>query len=251
MSVIGMASAKGSPGVSTAALALMAAWPADASLLVCDLDPAGGDLATWLELDATPNLSTLAAESRHLLDTDGLLAHAHQVSEGVRLVAGAQTPEEATVALELLARAGLGRTFRALGVEHHVLLDLGRLEGRSPANGLLSQLDELLVVLRPTWSQVRHVANRLGSWSSETPVNLLLVGDGPYRSGEVSDALGRPVVGVLAEDSTAAGALSGSRVLTRSFERSRLWRSARVLAETLALTAVASQLSSAETGAVA
>ena len=42
MTVYAFASAKGSPGVSTAAAAIAAAWPAP--VVLADVDPAGGDV---------------------------------------------------------------------------------------------------------------------------------------------------------------------------------------------------------------
>jgi len=46
MSLIAFASVKGSPGVTTTVLALASVWPTSQHLIVAELDPAGGDLAT-------------------------------------------------------------------------------------------------------------------------------------------------------------------------------------------------------------
>ena len=51
MPLISLVSLKGSPGVTTTALALAAAWPAPRRLLA-ELDPAGGDLEIRLGLPA-------------------------------------------------------------------------------------------------------------------------------------------------------------------------------------------------------
>lgn len=67
--LVAVCSAKGSPGVTSTALALTAAWPdEDARLL--EADPAGGDLAfrcrheSGSEIAVTPNLLGLATAVR-------------------------------------------------------------------------------------------------------------------------------------------------------------------------------------------
>jgi len=73
MAYIAFASAKGSPGVTTAVAALAATWPADRPLVVAELDPAGGDLVVRLDLATEPGLVSLAAAGRRELDRDTLL----------------------------------------------------------------------------------------------------------------------------------------------------------------------------------
>ena len=65
MALVAFASAKGSPGASTAALAVAALWPRD--VLLADCDPAGGDVALRMPdpdgapLDPDRGLVSLAA----------------------------------------------------------------------------------------------------------------------------------------------------------------------------------------------
>lgn len=242
MTVVGVAAAKGSPGVTTAVLALASAWPRGRGVTVVDLDVAGGDVAGWLDLPAAPNVSTLAADCRHGLDTATLEANVQSVPGGaVQVLAGARTPEEAAVAVELLRRAGAEALLGVMAQSGDVLIDLGRLGTAGLLAPVLGCLDELVVVLRPTWSQVHHVAARLAAWKAMTPVRILLIGERPYGAAEVADALGVEVVGVLADDATSAGAFNGTRARARGLERSRLWRSAAALSDRL--TAGASDVS--------
>jgi MinD-like ATPase involved in chromosome partitioning or flagellar assembly len=235
VSVVGVAAAKGSPGVTTTVLALASAWPASRRLTMIDLDLAGGDVAGWLELPEVPNVSTLAADCRHGIDAETLLANVRPLPGrgAVQVLAGARTPDEGAVAAELLCRAGFEELVTVLSVDGDVLIDLGRLDPNTTLSPVLAVLDELLVVLRPTWSQVHHVGARLGAWSASARVGVVLVGDRPYGAGEVGEALGVPVAGVLADDAAAAGALSGARVRARGLERTRLWRSAAALSDHL------------------
>jgi Mrp family chromosome partitioning ATPase len=236
VSVFGVASAKGSPGVTTTVLALASAWPSSRKVTVIDLDLAGGDVAGWLELPDVPNVSTLAADCRHGIEAESLLANARPLAGGgaVQVVAGARTPDEAAVAADLLSRAGFEELLSVLAEDGDVLIDLGRLDPNTTLSPLLAALDELLVVLRPTWLQVHHVGARLSAWSEIARVGVVLVGDRPYGAVEVGDALGVPVVGVLADDAAGAGAFSGARVRARGLERTRLWRSAAALNDRLA-----------------
>jgi MinD-like ATPase involved in chromosome partitioning or flagellar assembly len=43
---------------TTTTVALAAAWPADDDVVVLEVDPRGGSLAAWLDLPASPTLST-------------------------------------------------------------------------------------------------------------------------------------------------------------------------------------------------
>ncbi len=229
MTVIGLASAKGAPGVTTTMLALAAVWPRERELLLVDLDPTGGDAAAYVGVSATPNVVSLAVDARGGLSADVLLRHAQPVVTGRWLVGGASGPEEAQGALELLCQRRLGA---ALGtVEDDVVVDLGRLGPRSPVVPLLDSLDVLVLVARPTWAQVHHVQSVVRDMPvALSSVQVLLVGDRPYRAGEVSEAIGLPVLGVLADDVVAAGALDGSGV-ARRLDRTGLLRSARAVAE--------------------
>ncbi|HZD68787.1 MAG TPA: hypothetical protein VFA45_07675, partial [Actinomycetes bacterium] len=61
MSVIALAAGKGSRGVTTAALALAATWPAPRRVLLAECDPAGGSLAVRFRLRPTPGLVSLGS----------------------------------------------------------------------------------------------------------------------------------------------------------------------------------------------
>ena len=66
MSLIGLCSAHGSPGVTTTALTLAATWPEDRPCLLVEADPFGGVIGARYGLGDTPGLSSLAAVARPL-----------------------------------------------------------------------------------------------------------------------------------------------------------------------------------------
>ena len=82
MALVALASAKGSPGVTTAATVLAALWPR--SVLLAECDPAGSDLVVRMTapgggaLTAERGLVSLAAAGRKGLDDDVIMAHTHQ-----------------------------------------------------------------------------------------------------------------------------------------------------------------------------
>ncbi len=59
MTVVALASVKGSPGVTTAALAMAARWPAGRKVLLVEADPFGGDLAPRYGATVTGGLASL------------------------------------------------------------------------------------------------------------------------------------------------------------------------------------------------
>lgn len=203
--LIGLCSAKGSPGVTTAALALGARWPSPDPTVV-EADPAGGDLAARFRLDASPSLVTLAAACRHTTDPQVLHDHCQRLPGGLRVVAGPIAARQAHAALSLLASHG-GRVFRAPGT---VLLDVGRVDASSQAVPLLRSLDGLLVLAHPNGAELAHVATLaadIASWTRRP--GLVLVGPG-YPRTEVEAELRIPVLGTLPDDPRGARVLCGA-----------------------------------------
>jgi MinD-like ATPase involved in chromosome partitioning or flagellar assembly len=239
MSVIALASAKGSPGVTVTALALAAVWPRQ--VLVAECDPAGGDLAVRWGLPVNPSLLTLAAAARRRLEPDELWRHTQRLpgpddAAHVRVLLGPVEAEQAAVLGPLWS--ALGPAFGRLpGVD--VLVDVGRVATVAPTMGLLRDADLVLLVARPTPEGIAHARARLlGLQQSGIQVGLLLVGDRPYRPTEVRAALqegrARPAfLAGLAHDPRAAAMLTGEPGSARRLAGSLLIRSARVLVERL------------------
>ncbi len=238
MGYIAFASAKGSPGVTTAVAALAATWPADRGLLVAELDPAGGDLAVRYDLPAEPGLVTLAAAARRDLDAATLFAHTQPLPGAVgadhatrRILPAPVAVDQASASLAAL-RGRLSGVLASAGID--VLVDCGRLDPGSPVQRLATEADLLVVVARPVVAEVHHLAARLDGLEPRG-LSLLLVGDRPYSVEEVAEAVGASPLGTLPADARAAAALTvGDPHAVRVVRRSGLLRGALAIAERLA-----------------
>jgi MinD-like ATPase involved in chromosome partitioning or flagellar assembly len=236
MSMLALASAKGAPGVTTAAVALGAVWPRRA--LLVEGDPAGGDLAARFHLPPEPNLVSLGMVARRgPLAPGDVWSHVQRLPRGLEVVTGLRAGDQAR---------GLGRLWSLLPAalaqvdDADVLVDCGRLGPETPAEGLVRQADLVVLVTRPTVEGVLHVASRLEALRRlGVAGDVVLVGEQPFGPAGVRDALAgegvmAPVRGVLAADPRGAAMLAGHPGRERWLERaSPLVRSARSLAADL------------------
>lgn len=216
MTVLAVASAKHSPGVTTAAVALASAW---GDALVVEVDPSGGDVAARARLPLDPGLTTLAASGRHADAGLDVGRHAQALPSGGAVVIAPPNPELTSNALITLGP----RIARALA-GGRAILDCGRLVPAAPSLPVATAADALVIVAEPTVGSVEHVRVRLPFLRDVHPVvTVVLVGNRPYRPSDVEHALDVPVAGALAVDPRGVGALyagTGGR-------RSALVRSAR------------------------
>lgn len=245
MTVFALGSAKGSPGVTTAVVALAGSWPPHREALVVEADRAGGDLvARFASLGddtggvrAEPSTVQLAAGARGGLSERVFLEHLQRLpgSGEVRALVAPSSTYAAATALRSLAAAGLADCLRGLsGLD--VLLDVGRLDVDSVGTELVRALGEVVLVARPRVTSVVHTRDLAASLRHlGVRVSLLLVGDSPYSAAEVGHAVGGlAVIGVLADDPAGAAALDGAARTPKVWARSRLVRSAAAVADRLA-----------------
>ena len=239
MSLLALGTVKGSPGVTTAAVALGACWPAD-RVVVVEADPAGGDLAARFGLAPEPGLVSLATATRRAPVADALWSHTQNLPGDLSIVIGPASAKQSRAALAMLVPA-VGAGWSALGAD--VLVDCGRLDPSSPALDLLARADLSVVVIRPQLTDLHHAAARLADLRSRSrDLKLLLAGPGPYGADEVADAVGAEVVGALPWDPVGAALLAGAPGSRRGLTRTSLVRAARQLAELLAAQLRAPQL---------
>jgi hypothetical protein len=239
VSLLALVSAKGSPGVTVASLALAAVWPRP--VLVAECDPAGGDLAPRWDLPPSPSLLTLAAAARRQLSGEELWQHTQRLpgADGAGQVSVLLGPPAAEQAI------ALGRLWGALGPvlarlpEADVLADCGRLGPGAPSGQLLGHASLALLVARPSPEGVAHARTRLLALQQVgVEGGLVLVGEHPYGLAEVREALEaarvRPqLLAVLADDPRAAAMLAGEPGSPRRLANSLLIRSARALVDKL------------------
>lgn len=247
MTVIALASPKGSPGVTTTALALATAWPEGA--VVADLDPVGGDVL-WRSrrrdgapLDPDRGLLSLGAALRRGAEGTHLVDHLQETATGDVLV-GVRAPEQI---------AGLGGAWGQLpGVlrkhPQDVMADCGRLMPSSPAMPVLQQADVVCFVVRPDLEGTAHLRERLTALRDTldlgrpggTPVGVVLAAS--YKDTHVVDEMQQllesqdlpaTVLGIMAEDPRGAAVVAAKR----SGRATLLRRSAVTLADRIAALA--------------
>lgn len=232
MTVLALGSAKASPGVTTAGIALAAAWPADRRIVVVEADTDGGILAARYQMTAEPGLSTLAVAGRRSIRPDDLAAHMQEIpGSDVHAILAPPVAEQARRSLSLAA-APLARTLPQLE-STDVIVDVGRLRPDMEAAPLLDAADAVLIVVRPRLEELQQLPARIRALRrGAARVGLLLVGERPYPAAEVAVALEAEVVAVLAVDHAGADALAG-RASTSALARSALMRSVRGAVEAI------------------
>lgn len=244
MGLIAVASAKGSPGVTTTALVMGGLWPR--TCVVAECDPSGGDVVWRMPstsgqpLDPQTGLVTMTAAGRRSLHPGMILQHAQELVGGLDVLPGVTTPEQASgIRWDEFARLFA----EAPGMD--VIADLGRLGARTPQTSLLAPAAAVVLVVDTLPSNVVHLRERLGRLREELggpmapPVHVVVVAPSKRQRAvrEVRQALERAEATVeavhhLAHDPSGAGFFLG-QVRGRA-ERTALVRSARPLVQQLA-----------------
>lgn len=227
--LLALVSAKGSPGVSTAALALTAV-AGDRGLLV-ELDPSGGSVECWTGATGEPGLIRVANGLRRAIDSKLLLAHGVAAPRGVRSVLA---PTAGGLAESTIAMTGDRLVPALAALEATVVVDAGRWSRSQPTARRIAGCDVVGVVCAPTVEGVEAARWLIDPLRSTVagPVVLALVGDRPYSPPEVAAVVGVPLVGVLAWDSRGVNALLTTGA-GRGWSRSALARSARSMLDAL------------------
>mgnify|MGYP000907690779 CR=1 FL=1 len=190
---LGIVSAKGSPGATTAALAIAAVTGG----VMVELDPAGGEVECWAGPCGEPGLIRVAAGLRHAADPHGLIDDcSREVRPGVRAVLAPVGGEQASSTLVAIG----DRLGGALAVQSGwVVLDGGRWSRTQPSAGRLAGCDLIAVAVSPTLAGVAHAAPLVRSLRerSDVPVAALVIGERGYPTAELADALDVPLQGVF------------------------------------------------------
>ncbi len=217
MTIIGIGSGRGAPGVTTAAM-LLARCVSRTSFVV-EADLSGGVLATRYGLGREPGLASLAATG--LVEPGDWRLHA-QDAGGVGVLVGPDAPVSAR-ALWRRAEEPLTRSLDA--TDALVIADLGRLGDHIP---MLDSMRMVILVARPFAADLvtlTHWTRALWRPTCLPHVGVVLVGDGDYHPNEVAAAVGVDVIGTLPLDPRAAAAIASAGAHPAA-ERSRLVRAA-------------------------
>lgn len=160
--LISLASVKGSPGVTSTALAMAAVWPRPVVLL--EADPAGGDLAYRCHgaaggpLPAGKGLLTLAAAVRSGVSSSQVVTdQAQMLACGVHVIQGVTSTAQAR---------GLGTLWTSIAGacqsgEVDVIADLGRLDRGSVTMPIAQASDYLVPVAAASLESVMHMRDQL------------------------------------------------------------------------------------------
>jgi MinD-like ATPase involved in chromosome partitioning or flagellar assembly len=240
--LIALTSAKGSPGVTTAGLALALSW--QQRVILAELDPAGGEvLAGYGRAQLkVGGLGELVFAARRGGLEQHLFAHLVRLDEAGKalLLPGLDDPGAAHgIDWTRLAAALAGLDEQGTDV----LADCGRLRAGLFPTAVLQRADAVVLVTDSTLRAVHPAKLAIADLRrlfSKIPASggslcALVVAPGePYTAREVGAALGVPVVGVLPRDRKAAPVLSDGVPAGRSFSQSVLLRAARTAAADLA-----------------
>ncbi|MCL2466958.1 MAG: hypothetical protein FWF02_10450 [Micrococcales bacterium] len=252
MALIALVSAKGAPGVSTAALALARTWPRPVVLV--EADTAGPSVLPGLmrgTIAQVGGLAPLAVAAAHnelperfwdqtcwlpAGPPNGKQRHDTGPREAF-LLPGLTSPDEAPALRNLWGPlASHLAALEAAGCD--ALVDLGRLAQCDDRDVLVTMADVVAVVTR-AWlpdvtATLRLVAARVPTGArATTPWRTLVVDHGPYSAAEISHNAGIRAAGSLAWDPDAAKVLSVGATETNRFTTSALIRTARTVAHDL------------------
>lgn len=249
--LVAVGSFKGSPGATSAALALAAGWPLPA--VAVEADPDGGDLgvrartAQGEALPERPSVLSLAADARSATALEGLVGRvAAEVAPGVRVVQGFLDPGRAHGLRTLWP--DLAKALQTSEV--HVVVDVGRLVPTSAAGPIIRAADALVVAVRGEVGSVSHLRERIASMAGTGPGRQALyplvvspmrgLGSDVGEVAEILDASSGVVAGVtyrevlgLAHDSGALVQLQAGGDPSGRLRRTALMRTAREAAQTI------------------
>ena len=237
MTLIALASIKGSPGVTTAATAIAANWPAGRRVLLVEADPFGGDLAPRYGVTVTGGLASLFAAARRTLTTGAVWDHVHELPGGLPVLFGLTGVHQAVAnekAWPVIAKA-------LAGLDADVVVDVGRLLPHlaGGVRDVLDQADALVVLCDPTLEAIVHLRDALPGLLAVMRGRRLLVlptGSSGYSPADIEKAL-QIAVGPTMPDDPAAAAALGNKHSVKKLERTRLLKWASVVIAELGIDA--------------
>jgi hypothetical protein len=248
MALIAIASDKGAPGVTTAALALAAVWPRPVLLAECD--QAGGDLvyrfpaADGGHLDPRRGVLSLAVVARRGMQSQQVWEHVQKLHGGLDVLAGVTNAEQGA-GLSLLW-GPIGKALAALP-QADVIADCGRLGADGPLYDLLIEATTVVLVSKVHVADVIRLRDRASAFAAAAQsrgrrgfgVGVVVVAEHKkFRAalGEVQHVLGQAhapatVLGGIAHDTKGADLLGGE--WGGSLDRTMLIKTAREVAQQL------------------
>lgn len=238
MTLIALASVKGSPGVTTAATALAACWPEGRQVLLVEADPFGGDLAPRYAMVPTGGLSSLFAAARRTLAPEDVWDHVDRLPGGLPVLFGLGGMHQAIAnekAWPIVADA-------LCALDADVVADVGRLLPNlgGGVRDVVARADALVVLCSSTLEAIVHLREALPGLAAELRGRGLLVvptGAAQFSAADIGRTLAVEVLPPLPDDQRAAAALANRRSVKR-LERTRLLRWATDTVRALGIDAI-------------
>jgi cellulose biosynthesis protein BcsQ len=251
MALIAIAADKGSPGVTTTALALAAAWPRPVLLAECD--PAGGDLVYRFPapdgegLDPRRGLLSLAVAARRGLQSHQVWEHAQKLNGGLDVLTGVTNAEQGAGLNPLWGQVG-----RVLAdvPQADVIADCGRIGADGPPYDLLAEASVLLLLTKPEMGEVIRLRDRVNALTAALdrrgrrglPTAVAVIADQRHSRralGEVGHVVaqagsGAQLIGAIADDPGTAAQLGAGSGTASRLAKSPLMRTAHDIAGQLA-----------------
>jgi hypothetical protein len=237
MTLLGVLSVKGAPGVTTLSCLLAAVWPGVGPVAVVEADPAGGDLAARFGLSSALGRTSLAAAVRRGGASSPVAPHLQHLPGGldVLVAGGSGDPGDADQgvigAIDLAWSDGMA------------VVDLGRVAADARhEDGWLERCHTSVLVVSGDPAAALHArahAARLLD-STRGRLGIVVVGSGTRDSTEVGAFAGIRALGDIPFDPGAAAVASGASSAGRRLERSGLLAAVRRVASELAVDVAAS-----------
>jgi MinD-like ATPase involved in chromosome partitioning or flagellar assembly len=196
---------KGGPGATTLAVGLAGAWAkAGRSVLLADLDPAGGDVAAHLPVpDVRRGVAPLLGLPAGQLDPAAVQAESTEVGWRLRVLVGLPGPDTGGL-LRPAATVALLRAARGLVGMELLVVDPGRLLPGSVAAGMLGLAQVRVLAARADLPGALAAQRALAATPQATMVMVVAVAvQRPADAAELAHALAHPLAGVLPADPKA------------------------------------------------
>lgn len=207
MTIIAVGSVAGSPGATTVAIGLAAAWPdATRDRIVVEADPDGGRLGAQLGIGVEPGLMALALAVR-TGDLDGAeLVRRGAASVGDWLAIPAPPSSEQTHSALVHAGSSLANVMGHDPDGAVWIVDAGRLSARSPALPFAKAADHTLLVSDGSFALLQLLVHRVDALRSAgcAPV-VAVVEPVAWTADEIADFVGVDVVAILPRVSGRTG----------------------------------------------
>ncbi len=202
MRLVVVTGGKGGPGATTLAVGLAGAWAASGrSVLLVDLDPAGGDVAVHLPVsDVRRGVAPLLALPAGQLDPAAVYAESTQLAWGLRVLVGLSRPDTGGLLRPDATRA-LVRAARGVAGVELLVVDPGRLLPGSVAAVTLGLAEVRVLAARPDLPGALAAQRALSATQHASMLAVAAVAvQRPADAAELAHALGRPLTGVIPAD---------------------------------------------------